>query len=59
MNYIKYGNWHIYENINNNFPFTFFSDDYDGESVLDETKQGQAATLAEAKQKIDEMEQSK
>ena len=57
--YTQYKNWHIYENLNQALPYSFFSNDYDGESLLDRSKQGQALTLKEAMAKIDEMEQLK
>ena len=59
MSYTPYKNWHIYENLNQALPYSFFSNDYDGESLLDKTKQGQALTLSDAMAKIDELERSK
>lgn len=51
MNYITYGKWHIYENINHKFPFTFFHQDF-----ADNHIQGFAKTLEEAKDKIFQLE---
>ena len=54
MNYTQYKNWHIYENLNRLYPFAFFHEDFEINH-----KQGYANTLAEAKQKIDELENPK
>jgi len=51
MNYTKYGKWHIYENMNNLYPFAFFHNEFH-----ENQKQGFANTLDEAKSKIDELE---
>ena len=63
MNYTQYktkqNNWHIYENFNAVQPYSFFSDDYDGEKMQGSNKQGTATSLELAKQKIDELEASK
>lgn len=55
MNYTQYKNYTIYETGNSLFKFAFMSDAYTHGSG----KQGHADTLDQAKQKIDEMEQSK
>jgi len=55
MNYTQYKNYTIYETGNSLFKFAFVSDGYSHGN----DQQGHADTLEQARQKIDELEQTK